>query len=90
VSNFVGFACALIKSGARKIDKKQTDVQVLKRAVLVVDGFDPRMPFRPSPWIFAAVETDIPPAKVFQFHFHFQLNCNTTKPPLILTLSISL
>ena len=30
------------------------------------------------------------PAKVFQFHFHFQLNCNTTKPPLILTLPISL
>jgi hypothetical protein len=30
------------------------------------------------------------PAKIFQFHSHFQLNCNITKPPLILTLSISL
>jgi len=36
------------------------------------------------------VKLDIPATRDFQIHFHFQLNCNTTKPTLILTLSISL
>jgi hypothetical protein len=37
-----------------------------------------------------AATTDIPATRDFQIHFHFQLNCTTTKPTLILTLSISL